>query len=88
MFQPTRAFPDDGVEFGTEQGLSVVEYELHHHRLDANLHKRRRAAEAGRLNLSGPGTQSGNITTYLAAPGPLGSDPVCSHAALHGTSFT
>lgn len=67
--RPTCAFPDDGVELGTEQSLGVVEDELHHHRLDANLHERRRAAEAGRLNLSGPGTQSENITTYLAAPG-------------------
>lgn len=79
LFRPTCAFPDDGVEFRTEQGLGVVEDELHHHRLDADLHKRRRAAEAGRLNLSGPGTQSENIATYLATPEPLGSDPVRSH---------
>lgn len=81
LFRPTCAFPDDGVQFGTEQSLGVVQYELHHHRLDANLHKRCRAAEAGRLNLSGPGTQSENITTHLEAPEPLGSDPVRRQAS-------
>lgn len=68
LFRPTCAFPNDGVQFCTEEGLGVVEYELHHHRLDAHLHERRRAAEAGRLNLPGPGTQSENIATYLSAP--------------------
>lgn len=49
--QPTCAFPYDGVEFGAEKSLGVVEDELHHHRLDAHLHEGRRAAETRRLNL-------------------------------------
>lgn len=52
---PTCAFPYDGVEFGAEKSLSVVEDELHHHRLDAHLHEGGRAAETRRLDLPRPG---------------------------------
>lgn len=65
LFRLTCAFPYDGIKFGAKKSLSVVEYELHHHRLDAHLHERCRAAKTCRLNLSGPGTQSGHKTILL-----------------------
>lgn len=63
----TCAFPYDGIKFRAEEGLRVVEDELHHHRLDAHLHERRCAAKTGRLDLSGPETQLQYITTYFTA---------------------
>ena len=63
----TCAFPYDGIKFRAEEGLRVVEDELHHHWLDAHLHERRCAAKTGRLDLSGPETQLQYITTYFTA---------------------
>lgn len=65
LFRLTCAFPYDGIKFGAKKSLGVVEYELHHHRLDAHLHERCRAAKTRRLNLPGPGTQSRHRTPYF-----------------------
>ena len=54
---PTCIVPYHRVEFGAEECLSVVEDELHHHRLDPYLHEGSCPAETGRLDLPGPGTQ-------------------------------
>jgi hypothetical protein len=43
----------------------VVQYELHHHRLDADLHEGCRAAEAGRLYLLGPEETTLGINLFL-----------------------
>lgn len=67
LFQPTCAFPYDGIEFRAEESLSVVEDELHHHWLDTHLHERRCATKTGRLDLSGPETQLQYSTTYFTA---------------------
>lgn len=64
--QPTCAFPYDGVEFGAKKSLGVVEYELHHHRLDSHLHEGRRAAKTCRLDLPGPGGNERSITRLTA----------------------
>ncbi len=67
LFGPTCAFPYDGIELGAEESLSVVEDELHHHRLNTHLHEGCRAAKTGRLDLSGPETQLQYSTTYFTA---------------------
>lgn len=66
LCQPTCAFPYDGVEFGAKKSLGVVEYELHHHRLDSHLHEGRRAAKTCRLDLPGPGGNGRSITRLTA----------------------
>lgn len=66
--RPTCAFPYDGVEFGAKKSLGVVEYELHHHRLDAHLHEGRRAAKTCRLDLPGPGGSRRSITCLTNSP--------------------
>ena len=56
----TCSLPYERAELGAEEDVYVVQYELHHHRLDADLHEGCRAAEAGRLYLLGPGETTGD----------------------------
>lgn len=63
----TCAFPYDGIEFRTEESLSVVEDELNHHRLDPHLHECCRATKTGRFDLSGPETQLQYRMIYFTA---------------------
>lgn len=50
----TASFSYERAEFRAKKNIDVVEDELHHHRLDPNLHEGGRAAEAGGFNLFRP----------------------------------
>ena len=52
---PTCPLLDGRADLPTEEDVDVIEDELHHHRLDPHFHEGCGAAEAGRLDLFGPG---------------------------------